>query len=1699
MNEALQDAYSLFTQGGYNGTIEEFTTLISTNPDALNDSFGLFAGGGYNGTIDDYVELIGLKKNDESEITMGLPLEDGLSEPFDEKSETFAYIGYDPYEKFRPANQSFVDKKLASGFKRVASDLSRVPLGFMEFANTVTSKFYDDIAEQTKDLSREEFAEYRGMKGLSELSDKFLAEAEEIDSTLEQFDTTITEDLLSLKLGQGGKRLFGEVIGAIPSLALVLSNPYGFAMLGAGAAAGKSRELQDEGFERNLKTTANAIGTGVAEGAFELITRGLGRGVYKNLSNVSREAAEVQLKKIRNEFAKGFGLEGASEATTLATEKVLDALLLEDETAFDNAFYELMDTFLIGGFVGGPLKAGPVGIQKIRLSREYANIQKVLEGTEYTNMIEPFQQEDFQVDLQQLPLVEIPAVESFIKGTLNNQVANGEITQEQADQVLLNFEESVSIFNSIPDNFTEQQKEEVIPLLQKKRDLLKLIEQSDDAAAKEYKNQLDSVNSQIENISLNTPETISIRAQEAAKEAQANRLNLVINEITNPDAEVTTTLRQRRNVLQRAQEELQKQAPSELRDRVTEAIAKDAAANELQVRDYLELPGGVPRTVNQVIEKVTLDNVIQQEGRVLRKLADEKLTPEIRKKAFINLIKNIQPKGKIGARKAKALINRVNETNFNNAKKVDETYQYIQNTFLTAKVKQKYTDAAKLISDIKKKLRRPNIDGYVVKSAEQFLKLDPNLVSDIDTYLEQATQLNKGLTPTKRRGTKVNIGQAVNLESLNEYTLPEIEAEQERLAETINDTFEELTGLTPDEFSLSQMRDIIEELNDDSISAPNKLLENERFIKTGLKNAFEVYSDVVSKQIETGKDVFTGKKVELSENNKDVVKRFMEIDVTKLDTKEAIMALDSLINFATNGQTGGMEAVNKTYEGMINAEKAVEEGIEARTLKSFYESVDVTQTLKNNRLYAQYLRSLGTLPLLIENQFKGQDSAMNFMNISGVSDLIREANYAEKESRDIDNEYANEFVNTKPNNESFITAKNNIERGMFAFVRRNVVGTEKQQQVEFDRRKKLIKESIPVLLENGQDKKAKVYQEVYNKILKDASNIDDVQAKVDKINIEAVDWMTNKWSEYYPELQEVDYNIYNSVLDSDINYTPDVFQKFKQEVTPDIKSKIFVSPEYQRRKKIYNEKTGVLLPNKRVKSLEPGQFINLSFDTQNISLLRKAITNIKTAGINHQVQAFIDSPNFRKIMPDELDSRIFKERVSKYVDEVRQRNITPAEDKLANQTIQTITSFGVAKALVSVGQTIKQFSPFASTIVTAGGANALNGMSTYMGNKEAREWMRKNAGAINNRGIGQETLLDDIDTSIKEAEIDPSPFKRAASFSNRIAQKGLKIFLQNSDIMTARMSWLTFYGQQMKQLEGVDVFDSNFDWENHTVNNLAADRAQYQVDRQQNVSDQKLQGLIYRDRKPQTRFAINVFLPFSNFLINLKTRMYTDIGVLSSRSASSVDRGAALRSLAGVGAEMAMFNGLSVAIQSLIYSISDYFTGEEDEEKIEERFNNYLKSRAGSFATDLTSPLPVFDFYALKMLNYYFEKAGNYFGYEDPFQFYNSPTELENDLGTLSVGIQQVKDAFEELSLGVDGVIKTEYRGEEIEYELSEDEKLLLQMSQLAKLGYIIGLPAEFGRIADRNIKFLEDKAKQPPTRFKPMTKKQKKEAGIIE
>ena len=61
MNDnAIQQAYQVFSQGGYNGSIDDFKQLISTNPNALNASYNVFKSGGYTDDINTFKTLMGV-------------------------------------------------------------------------------------------------------------------------------------------------------------------------------------------------------------------------------------------------------------------------------------------------------------------------------------------------------------------------------------------------------------------------------------------------------------------------------------------------------------------------------------------------------------------------------------------------------------------------------------------------------------------------------------------------------------------------------------------------------------------------------------------------------------------------------------------------------------------------------------------------------------------------------------------------------------------------------------------------------------------------------------------------------------------------------------------------------------------------------------------------------------------------------------------------------------------------------------------------------------------------------------------------------------------------------------------------------------------------------------------------------------------------------------------------------------------------------------------------------------------------------------------------------------------------------------------------------------------------------------------------------------------------------------------------------
>ena len=58
--EAIKDAYGLFSNTGYNGSYEDFKQLIQSNPEARSDAYGLFANTGYNGSQQEFDQLMGV-------------------------------------------------------------------------------------------------------------------------------------------------------------------------------------------------------------------------------------------------------------------------------------------------------------------------------------------------------------------------------------------------------------------------------------------------------------------------------------------------------------------------------------------------------------------------------------------------------------------------------------------------------------------------------------------------------------------------------------------------------------------------------------------------------------------------------------------------------------------------------------------------------------------------------------------------------------------------------------------------------------------------------------------------------------------------------------------------------------------------------------------------------------------------------------------------------------------------------------------------------------------------------------------------------------------------------------------------------------------------------------------------------------------------------------------------------------------------------------------------------------------------------------------------------------------------------------------------------------------------------------------------------------------------------------------------------
>ena len=1070
-------------------------------------------------------------------------------------------------------------------------------------------------------------------------------------------------------------------------------------------------------------------------------------------------------------------------------------------------------------------------------------------------------------------------------------------------------------------------------------------------------------------------------------------------------------------------------------------------------------------------KEVTVDEIkaLKDQIRLEAKAAREaKGDQTARRKAISNAISALQAVGKINIAKAKSLINKISTVDLNKAIQVEKVLAYVEKVFTKADYDAKLSEAESLRKSIKKLSKTEKLEVNSLEAAKRFSEIDPVLVEDIESYIEEAKKVKDGVTPS----TKTKTMPALDIKKTDEYTTSEVGKQRKIKLEAEKEVFQELTGLSPDEFSLQDMREIVNGVEQDQpADVREKELESKAkakadVIKKGLNKAFNTISTIVNELIESETDPFTGEIIELTKKQKKLVKDFLNIDINKLSDANAVIALDSLINFATNKTTGGMGAVVERNEGIVNSNTAKALNLIAKPLAAI-----VKGDPGISRNWNKYIASL---PIMLESMFKGQAKALLFEKLSGIKQIINGAAEAESYAKKITDQYYEKFIKlpfsesifgktkTNPNGEAFNSAFNDIERGMFAFMRRSIPG---EEQVEFDRRKSLIEQSIERLSKQGgvDSKKAEVYNEVYEKILKDASSAAEVEAQVDKTNVEAVQWMTDIWAQNYKSLSDVNLNIYNKILGKDFNYTPDSFALVEDiSLTGEIGEPIF---DFGYRK-ISDKKSGVLMDVQRPGNLPKGRIINLGFDSQNISNLEKARTDINTAGAIQKAKGFFESSNFEDIVPSKADRDILKERVSQYVEAKRGRQYIKKDAQKFLKVINLYSGYAVSRTLGGLTQVVKQTIPvLVNTMINAGVEN-IGIIGDLVSDSSLAKFLENSGYPIVNRGLQSSTTLESNNTKIENAA--KGGFNKLVRGMRDVQGFWLQKFLVNPDRYIAQASWMMYYTKSLNE-QGVDT--SNIDWENHEVNTKAGDYAQQQVDRQQNITDADLQGEVFRSKNPGMQVLRRVLLPFANFLLNQKARMYSDVTTLFSKTSDTQDKKSAGRSLTGLVAETIAFNALGLVLTQALSAMSA--ESEDDKKAKEQRLSNRFKGRAGQAIKDVLSPLPLpqLEGPLISGINALIRAASES---KDPYQFFElQPEDAWERLGVLSIPTERFTEWNQMRKMAFTGEYEQKLPfGKTVTKKLKPAGRDEMLANWISYTLYSAGLaPSEVGTVARYNMK----------------------------
>lgn len=928
-------------------------------------------------------------------------------------------------------------------------------------------------------------------------------------------------------------------------------------------------------------------------------------------------------------------------------------------------------------------------------------------------------------------------------------------------------------------------------------------------------------------------------------------------------------------------------------------------------------------------KKVVVDemSVLKDQIKLEMKVAKEK-GKQVKDviKSVTDVLDATKTKGKIKLSQSRSILKRLNRVNMDRESSVNDFLDYVSKVVSDTEYAEKLDNASVLRKGIKRKIKSAKqLYKHIAKS---FLEINPEYVENVDQYLEIAEMINKSMTKSRVVNTGGNVSvrfkEEEDVKPIVKFIEKQQGIQQQIYADRLNENYESVYGKKPK----------------DSTDIQNEVAEESK------KDEEETIDSKVQKIVQDRLNLLDS--LLIDEDTPKVVKEAVKIDPKIISRKLAFDILDAVDSFIINGTYAGLNKSMAEYTGINNVKNSKLKGRSFRLLG--------IKGLGSANAY-----HLSNLNINLQRTFKGVNSALQFEKESGLSEMVNGSNKAETQSKVKTKEYINKFGKKK----KFFKADNIFERGALAFLKRDTITDENNQ--EFERRKSLLLASRDRLLKSNDSsevKKGELYSEVFDRLgLSDAVSIEEIESKVAPMNREAVDFMINMWEEKYDDMRDHALGFHNTILANDLNYTPDKFRKLEDTGTlqdevalKEMGMSAFTNMVFDK-----NE-AGVLMENTRVKSLPKDRVVDLDFDSSNFRSYELALNDLYTSEAVAQLNAYTSTQEYKDMIP--VDNRKVLDRaMSDYqLDRKGKIRVDEQQMKFLNKVASFVASMGSARALVGVSQIPLQF-------VTASTNTIVNTGETYIPlyslKPEVREFINRSGRAIANRGTESVSTIENADSIVDKLGVVTNAGDKVLKAINNFNNKTMKIAISNPDVTAARDAWIAYYKKSLKKQKLTLDLDGE-------VNSEAADYADAMVDRNMDVSDSGKRGKIFRSKESRVRLAKQILLPFSTFTINMKNRMWADTSILFNQTASTEDRLNALRSLNSVIAETAIFGAMRYAVGRLILeaALSYLDLSEEDEKEV---FESFLKNQktyvVGNALTDFLSPNPVLNETLLKSSN----------------------------------------------------------------------------------------------------------------------------------